>query len=366
MEAGVITTGSFFGINLAGIWWMKNEADLNIADAFSLLSTSPDVNIWAGNAYKQYGFSVRCLKGDPPGRDTLPAVYTSGVMNIDLNSATCGGTITNDGGHNVTARGICWSTSQNPTISDNFTSDGSGTGSYSSNLTNLTANTTYYTRAYATNDAGTGYGKQQSFTTPFTFNDIDGNSYKALHIGTQIWMNRNLNTSRYNDGTSIPNITVNEIWGKLTTDAFCNYENNPSYSDIYGKLYNWFAVNTGKLCPAGWHVPSDEEWTTLTNYLGGHDVAGGKMKEAGTTHWLSPNTGATNGSGFTALPGGCRSSYNGSYEFLGSLGLWWTTTISEYSADGARNILLSYNLNTAVRDHNYKTLGISVRCVKNN
>ena len=179
-------------------------------------------------------------------------------------------------------------------------------------------------------------------------------------------MNRNLNTSRYNDGTSIPNITVNATWGKLSTDAFCNYDNNPTYSDIYGKLYNWFAVNTGKLCPAGWHVPSDEEWTILTNYLGGHDVAGGKMKEAGTTHWQSPNTGATNESGFTALPGGYRLYDTGSFVYLGSFGSWWTTTISEYSADGARKIFLSYNLNTAIRDHNYKALGISVRCLKDN
>jgi uncharacterized protein (TIGR02145 family) len=356
--------GSFSGMNFAGIWWMRNEADLNTAKAFSILSSSPSVNIWADNAYKQYGFSVRCLKGDPPVRDTLPAVYTSEVTEIDLNSAVCGGTITNDGGHRVTARGICWSTSQNPTISDNNTSDGTGTGNYSSKLINLTENSTYYVRAYATNDAGTSYGKQHSFTTPFTFNDIDGNMYKALFIGTQIWMNENLNTSRYNDGTSIPNITVNATWGKLTTDAFCNYDNNPSNSDIYGKLYNWFAVNTGKLCPAGWHVPSDEEWTILVNYLGGQDAAGGKLKEAGIMHWQSPNTGATNESGFTALPGGYRFYDTGSFVYLGSYGLWWSSTESEYSSTGARLRSLYYNLSSCGRDHNYKTLGMSVRCIK--
>ena len=140
--------------------------------------------------------------------------------------------------------------------------------------------------------------------TRTSLTDIDGNDYKTVTIGTQVWMVENLKTTKYNDGTAIPNITDNTSWAALTTGAYCDNINTPSISTTYGRLYNWYAVdnnagtkvasNGGKnVCPTGWHVPSDAEWTTLTTYLGGESVAGGKLKETGTTHWQSPNTGVS-------------------------------------------------------------------------
>jgi uncharacterized protein (TIGR02145 family) len=165
----------------------------------------------------------------------------------------------------------------------------------------------------ATNANGTSSASSASnyVTPPVT--DGDGNVYNTVTIGTQIWMKGNLKTMKFNYGTSIPNVTDNTTWAGLTSAAYCWYNNDAAtYKTTYGALYNWYAVdvasNDGKnVCPAGWHIPSDAEWTTLTDYLGGASVAGSKLKETGTTHWLSPNTGATNESGFTALPGGGHS-----------------------------------------------------------
>jgi len=137
-----------------------------------------------------------------------------------------------------------------------------------------------------------------------TLSDIEGNSYKTIQIGTQVWMAENLKTAKYNDNTSIPLVTIG-LWGD-TNPAYSWYNNDPATKDTYGALYKWYTVATGKLCPTGWHVPSDVEWTTLTTFLGGEGVAGGRMKESGTGHWLTPNSDATNSSGFTALPVGSR------------------------------------------------------------
>ena len=244
-------------------------------------------------------------------------------------SATGGGTITSDGGASVTERGVCWSTAHNPTISDSKTSDGMGTGTFTSSISGLNSVTTYYVRAYATNSAGIAYGNEITFTTleiTGTLTDIDGNVYQILSIGTQMWMQENLKTTKLNDGTVIP-LIANASWGTLTTPGFGWYNNDPvTYKSTLGGYYNWYAINTGKLCPTGWHVPGNADWTTLFTFLGGPIVAGGKMKEAGTTHWLNPNTDATNSSGFTGLPGGYRFPGDGSYGGLSQIANWWTTT----------------------------------------
>ena len=191
--------------------------------------------------------------------------------------------------------------------------------------------------------------------------DIDGNTYKTVTIGTQTWMAENLKVTKYNDGIAIPNVTDNTAWRELTTGALCDYDNTPSNSETYGKLYNWHAVNTGKLCPTGWHVPSDAEWTELTDYLGGTSDAGGKLKETGTTHWNSPNTGATNETGFTALPGGYRYS-SGTFRYVGDYGLWWSATESNASNAWSRSVGYSYSyVGRVSRD---KELGFSVRCLR--
>ena len=191
--------------------------------------------------------------------------------------------------------------------------------------------------------------------------DIDGNTYKTVTIGTQTWMAENLKVTKYNDGIAIPNVTDNTAWRELTTGALCDYDNTPSNSETYGKLYNWHAVNTGKLCPTGWHVPSDAEWTELTDYLGGSSVAGGKLKETGTTHWASPNTGATNETGFTALPGGGRN-YYGSFLLVGDSGLWWSATGG--STDYAWSRCVGYVYSNVGWNYDVKELGFSVRCLR--
>ena len=190
----------------------------------------------------------------------------------------------------------------------------------------------------------------------------DGVTYNTVSIGNQCWFKENLRTTKYNDGTSITNVTDNATWTSTTSGAYCCYSNNTSNCTTYGALYNWYAVNTGKLCPSGWHVPSDAEWTTLVNYLGGEDVAGGKLKETGTTHWQSPNNGATNSSGFTALPGGYRFSSGGSFGLLGILGYWWSSTQLDGSDAWTRN--LTYLNANVGRVNLVKSYGFSVRCLR--
>jgi uncharacterized protein (TIGR02145 family) len=194
--------------------------------------------------------------------------------------------------------------------------------------------------------------------------DADGNSYKTVQIGSQLWMAENLKTTSYNDGRPIPIETEGENWATLKTPAYCWFDNDPaSYADTYGALYNWYAVNTGELCPDGWRVPTAEDWEILISYLGGENVAGGKLKEAGTTHWLEPNTGATNETGFTALPGGRRST-GGTFSVLRHEGYWWTSTEHETYLSSAWNRRMSYS-STKAQQHNLgKTHGFSVRCVK--
>ena len=195
-----------------------------------------------------------------------------------------------------------------------------------------------------------------------TVSDIDGNVYHFDTIGTQIWMIENLKTSRYNDGTPIPVVPDNLYWSRLTTGAYSDYDNTPDSSKIYGKLYNWYAVNDArKLAPAGWHVPSDSEWALLLTYLGGESVAGGKLKETGTAHWNSPNVSATNESGFTALPGG-RRDFNGTFYYIRQNGYFWSST--EWNTPSAYYRFMFYNTSNIDWMANYKTMGFSIRCVK--
>jgi uncharacterized protein (TIGR02145 family) len=239
-------------------------------------------------------------------------VTTNTINQISSNSAVCGGNVTSNGGTDVVARGVCWHTTQNPTLGNSLgsTSDATGLGTYTSYITGLNSNTTYYVRAYATNSAGTSYGSQRTFTTrnPNQITDIDENVYNTVTIGNQIWMRENLKTTRFQNEVEIPNVTGNAAWSSLTSAAYCEYDNNTANVTTYGRLYNAFAFFSDHgLCPIGWRRPTYDDWSVLTDYLGGYEVAGGKMKEAGYIHWQSPNTGATNESGFTALPSGRRS-----------------------------------------------------------
>jgi uncharacterized protein (TIGR02145 family) len=297
---------------------------------------------------------------------SVPSVSTGNISAITSTTASCGGTIISDGGAAVTARGVCWSTAQSPTVSDDKTNDGSGNGSFTSAMSGLTPSTTYYVRAYATNSVGTGYGDSGSFVTlegATSVTDVDGNVYQTVKIDNQRWMVQNLKVTHYRNGDSISNVTDNGAWTGLSTGAYACYDNDTLNTDTYGLLYNWHAVDDGRnIAPEGWHVPTAAEWDTLITHLGGVDAAGGAMKETGTEHWLDPNTGATNSSGFTALPGGFRSWNSGAFSTLGSTAWFWTTT--DYDPGAAWNYDISNTYSSISRDGNYKRNGMSVRCVQ--
>ncbi|MDO9258157.1 MAG: FISUMP domain-containing protein [Bacteroidales bacterium] len=190
--------------------------------------------------------------------------------------------------------------------------------------------------------------------------DADKNNYAVVKIGTQTWMAENLKTTKYNDGDSIPNVIGNE-WGALTTPAWCWYNNSVVFKTYgYGALYNWYALNTDKLCPTGWHLPSDTAWTTLTSYLGGETVAGGKLKETGAMHWTSASTGCDNSSGFTALGGGWRNDY---VSYYGGYGAMWWSSSSGNTTDAWYRGMYYFN-NSVERKTAKKTGGCAVRCIK--
>jgi uncharacterized protein (TIGR02145 family) len=309
--------------------------------------------------------------------ELLPVLTTTEVNAITQTSATSGGNITTDAGSSVTARGVCWSTKASPTIADSKTTDGAGIGSFTSSITGLTAVTTYYVRAYATTSTGTGYGGAYQFTTivatPITptVTDADGNVYHTVKIGTQTWMVENLKTTKYKDGTAIPLITDNTVWAPLSTPAYCWYNNDATtYKNTYGALYNWYAVNTAKLAPTGWHVPTDAEWTTLENYVSANPGTSGSVAKAlaATTNWttdtsagaIGNNLTKNNSSGFSALPGGARLG-NGTFTSIGGGGCWWSSTEDGTTEAWYRDVY--YNNYLLNRYSTTKSYGFSVRCV---
>jgi len=196
-----------------------------------------------------------------------------------------------------------------------------------------------------------------------TVTDIDGNNYSVVTIGSQCWMGENLKTSKFRDGSQIPQVTDDQQWKNLLTPAFCWYNNDNANDGTYGKLYNWFVIEDPRgLCPAGWHVASDAEYAVLTKYLGSaDDVAGGRLKEAGTQHWEAPNEAASNSSGFTGLPGGMRFQ-EGQFDHMGKNGLFWSS--SRDSESLANYLTLTYNSAASFRTRIYKRSGFSCRCVK--
>ncbi|MEO7307422.1 MAG: fibrobacter succinogenes major paralogous domain-containing protein [Ferruginibacter sp.] len=262
---------------------------------------------------------------------TTPTVTTNAATFVTSATATSGGSVSSGGGGSqVTERGVCYSTSPNPTTANTKVPSGSGSGNFVSILRDLSGSTTYYVRAYAIKNGAAIYGSQVLFTTLInygTVTDFDGNVYNTITIGSQVWTTSNLKTTHYRDGTFIPNVTDDMAWYDLSTGAYCNYNNNETNATTYGRLYNWFAVNDAhNLAPAGWHVASYSEWyTTLPNSLGGCNVAGKKLKD--NVLWNGDNS-----SGFKAIPAGARitgSGPNGPFAFFSAMGLygyWWTTT----------------------------------------
>ena len=317
---------------------------------------------------------ISCKKDKEEEIFQVPSLTTLPVTGIRNTSAFSGGNITNDGGSAVLARGIVWSAQSGPTIADDYTSEGGGIGNFNSTMTGLIANTTYYVRAYATNAEGTAYGEEFAFTSspnPLgphlnpnlsygSMTDQDGKKYPTIVIGTQEWMAENLSATTYRNGDPIPKVIDYTPWWNLPTGARSYYDNKGEYGKLFGKLYNWYAVaDPRNLCPLGWHVPTDAEWVTLKNYLGGR-TSGRKMKTIGTDYWNDPNFDATNESGFSGLPGGHRY-FSGFFSGFGTGGSWWSSTDS---ADVVWARGLSYVDNEAFRGTVEKNSGLCVRCLK--
>ncbi|MCX6326194.1 MAG: hypothetical protein NT144_06030 [Bacteroidia bacterium] len=311
----------------------------------------------------------------------LPTITTSAIIGITSTTAISGGNVTSDGGASPSAHGVCWSTSSNPTIANSKTSDCTGTVVFPSSITGLSVGTTYYVRAYATNSAGTAYGDELIFTTSManaTVTDIVGNTYSTVAIGTQVWMAENLKTVKLNDGSAIPLVTERAAWAALVTPGYCWYNNDSAtYKATYGALYNWYTVNTGKLCPMGWHIPADTEWDTLIHYLmnngygfqcSGSDIAKSLAATSGwnTSSYIGYPGGdqaSNNRSGFTALPAGFRFD-DFTFAYLGSEAEWWSST--EYSSTQAYYALMRYELEYMFISTFPKKFGYSVRCLKDN
>lgn len=280
--------------------------------------------------------------------------------------AECGGVVYFKGDDEVLERGVCWNTSGLPEISDFKTVDGAGEGNFTSTLTGLYTNTKYYVRAYATSAVGTAYGSEMVFTTQqFDANymmDIDGNVYKTIKIGTQEWMAENLKVTHYRDGTPISFISNNSSWSSATlVGAYCFVNGNSGSSTTFGNLYNInAAINASGIAPPGWHMPSYSEWAQLINYLGGNTIAGAKMKSIGSTLWFG-NVGATNESGFTALPAGSRAYFNGNYYDLQYKSTFWSKT---GSSSGYYCTYLWNNTSAADQALFANQSGFSIRLVK--
>ena len=335
--------------------------------------------------------SVRCLRDEWSSTQTTPTVTSDSVSDITSTTAICGGNVTSDGGATVIARGVCWSISPNPTDDMDKTIDGTGMGSFTSNLTNLTPGTTYYVRAYATNSVGTSYGEERSFTTSSdglacpgaaTVTDTDGNTYNTVQIGDQCWMKENLRTTKYADGTSI-----NQGLTTSTTVAYWYYPNGFSSNKVtYGLLYNWKAVmrdysssatnpsSVQGICPTGWHVPSDAEWTQLTDYVSNQSQYqcnnnNGSIAKAlaSTTGWDSSsepcavgnNQSNNNATVFSAVPAG---NYGGRYYNFGINAIFWSAT--EHDDNSAYNRYLGCDNARVNIDNGYKYYGFSVRCLR--
>lgn len=320
--------------------------------------------------------SIGTAYGETVSFTTKPAskltVITKKTGTSYLNSAVWTGYITDFSYEGSIEYGLCWSENQNPTLADFHTASQNYISEFSCEWTGLTSNTTYHVRAYATTDLGTTYGNDVAFTTlpenGQIVEDIDGNIYHTVTIGSQVWLLENLKTTKFNDGTPLSNITNNSEWITTQQPAYCWYKNQQSYKESYGALYNGYVVdylrNGGKnIAPTGWHVPSSDELGKLCHALDplNTDIA---LKESGTAHWAAPNSGATNISGFTALPGGFRG-VDAIYGSMTESGYWWSTSPSSgHDGDYLYLLPLYFDETFIGFMHAQKSIGLSIRCIK--
>lgn len=432
---GIVTSMSNDPVTDRGICWSTSPQP-TIADAHTndgagvgsftglMSGLTPNTTYYA-RAYATnslgtaYGMAVSFTTNDVTAVAELPTVITSPVSNIIQNHANCGGMVTADGGAPVTERGVCWNTTGNPSVTGQHSSDGSGLGEFTSNIAGLTVNTTYYVRAYATNSAGTAYGEVLTITpgvscpgTP-TVTDYDGNTYNTVQIGTQCWMKENLKTTHYSNGVNIP--LGNGLLGSTTIGYYYYPNNETTNKSFYGLLYNWAAVMNGAdttnlvpsgvqgICPTGWHVPSDNEFVVLVDYL--HDNSeylcgtnqnylAKSLADSIGWRWTSSdsaayqyNTGVScfvgnqqsmnNSTSFSARPAGrayagteswaTNTTYSGYSEYT----YFWTTTSMSYISSSYTTNRSTYGLYFASAEietpyylNSSRLYGLSVRCLK--
>ena len=374
VSGGNITNGGGAEVTARGVCWSIHTvpviADSKTSNGIGEGAFTSNITGLTGNTKYYVRAYATNSEGTGYGQELsfttsplLPVVTTADLVATSTTTGTGGGTVTGDGGSAITSRGVCWNTTANPTTANSKTTDGTGTGTYTSNITGLTANTTYHVRAYAINGVGTAYGADKTFTTdPLTVVDNDGNTYNVIRIGTQVWMKENLKTTTFNDDAAVAYVTGTTAWTNLTSHGYCWYNNDAGNKNTYGALYNWYAVATGKLCPVGWHVPTDDDCLSLEDYFSISTTVGGQLKEIGTAHWTSPNTGATDEVGFKALPGGLRSE-TGTFQFITNYGFWWTSSTESASLDKWYREL-EYNTDNVVRYYKDDNNGMSVRCIK--
>lgn len=362
-------------------FWTATEYNASYGYYFGIYTSWTTVD-WAYN-YKDQGQSVRCLRDATIANvdgQTVPVITTSQVTNVSAIAATCGGNITSDGGSVVTARGICWGTEENPTVSGSHTSDGNGVGNFVSSITGLAANTTYYVRAYATNAIGTGYGETVTFTTAGqpcpgapTVTDYDGNTYNTVLIGQQCWMKENLRTKHYAAGGEVDHKYPN---GQAATQS------------TYGLLYNWSGVMNGAtssngnpsyvqgVCPNAWHLPSRSEWEQLATYVGSLPANRCDNNSAYIGRSLAATSGWQNYSWSSCNPGYNQSGNNATGFTAMPAGFWWNNNFSDFAVEASYWSATQYNDGDAYRfrvrydDANLNSANVnknhwlSVRCVK--
>lgn len=390
-SGGAVTNTGGAEITAKGICW-GTSAEPTIADAKTTNGTG-DVSFKSSlaNLVPNTTYYVRAYATNKAGTGygnavsfkTLPAPLVPVLSTVEASqitaiSAVSGGNITNNGGAEIIARGICWSSSPEPSVEGLKTVDGEGMGSYVSKINGLKPDTTYYVRAYATNKAGTGYGNTitiKALKAEATMViDIDGNAYHTVKIGDQVWMVENLSTTRYRNGKSIPNVTGDEEWGSMNSGAWCYYNNDFNNGNKYGKLYNWFAAtDVSGLAPEGWHVPSSEELRILGEYVKanpGFSETSGKALGSVTDWEYSDIQGTVgyemetnNSSGFNGLPAGMR--YGGaSFSELNELTYWWSVNQFEMDEEWAWFGSIYYEISSFGIFAMPKTEGASVRCIK--
>ena len=306
----------------------------------------------------------------------LPTVSKSEVTVISKNIANFIGIVSDEGSATLLKVGFCYSTNPNPSLFNGTSVETYYNGknnNFTKQINSFVSGSKYYVRPYATNANGTSYGPEVIFyaknpTSGYGPNlyDIDGNQYKTIFISNQYWMAENLRVSRFSDGTSIPDLT-NDDSNWITSSpawAYCNRDNNTN--STYGKLYNLYTITIKnyEICPTGWHVPTKNDWSKLSSYLGGDALAGGKMKEKGTSHWISPNTDATNSSFFNALPAGYKHAKGMSMDF-NIAAYFWSSASSAVESLEYKSLTYSssyiFNYNNLP---SYSTVGLSIRCLE--